>query len=343
MTTTTPTTDTSHLLQKTWFRIVAVLAALVLVAVLVFLAGPRNAFGPNTPSARAQAPQEIAQLDDWVRKTEAAFPDIKPNNEKHIVWAGAAGQRTPWAVVYIHGFSASRLETAPMTDLVAKALGANTFYTRLTGHGRPGPAMGEATVQDWLADAQEALRIGQTLGDKVLVISCSTGATLATWLGANGQSAQVAGHVFVSPNFGPKDKRAEIINGPWGQQIAFALQGDNRGGPAESPAEDGAWTNAYPTRALFPMMALVKGVRESELSAFRTPLLVLYSEKDQTVEPEQTKAAFARIGSATKQMQAVDYSESKGQHVLVGDIKAPKATTPMAETIIRWAQALPAP
>jgi hypothetical protein len=70
---------------------------------------------------------------------------------------------------------------------------------------------------------------------------------------------------------------------------------------------------------------------------------VLYSEKDQTVEPEQTKAAFARIGSATKQMQAVDYSESKGQHVLVGDIKAPKATTPMAETIIRWAQALPAP
>ena len=341
--TNAPTAGARPLFRKTWFRVLAALAAVVVLAVVVFLAGPRNAFGPNTPSARAQAPQEIAQLDDWVRKSEAAFPDIKPNNDKRIVWAGASGQRTPWAVVYIHGYSASRLETAPMTDLVAKALGANPFSPRLTGHGRPGPAMGEATVQDWLADAQEALRIGQTLGDKVLVISCSTGSTLATWLGTNGHNAQVAGHVFVSPNFGPKDPRAEIINGPWGQQIAFALQGETRGGPAESEAEDGAWTNIYPTRALFPMMALVKGVRESELAAFRSPLLVLYSEKDQTVEPAQTKAAFARMGSATKQMQAVDYSESKGQHVLVGDIKAPKATAPMADTIIRWAQALPTP
>lgn len=341
--TTTPAASSGHLFRKTWFRILAALLALVLVAALVFLAGPRNAFGPNTPSARAQPPQDIAQLEAWVRTSEAAFTDIKPNNDKRVVWAGAAGKRTPWAVVYIHGFSASRLETAPMTDLVAKALGANTFYTRLTGHGRPSPAMGEATVQDWLADAQEALRIGQTLGDKVLVISCSTGATLATWLGANGQNAQVAGHVFVSPNFGPKDKRAEIINGPWGQQIAFALQGDKRSGRAASPAEDGAWTTSYPTRALFPMMALIQEVRDHALGAFRTPLLVLYSERDQTVEPEQTKAAFARLGSPHKRLQVVDYSEAKGQHVLAGDIRAPLATAPMAETIIQWARALPAP
>ena len=341
--TTTPTTGSSRLLQKTWFRVLAALATVVLLAILVFFAGPRNTFGPNTPTARAQAPQDITQLEAWVRSGEATFTDIKPHNEKRIVWAGSAGQRTPWSVVYLHGFSASPLETAPMTDLVAKALGANTFYTRLTGHGRPGPAMGEASVQDWLADAQEALRIGQTLGDKVLVISCSNGSTLATWLGVNGQNAKVAGHVFVSPNFGPKDKRAEMINGPWGQQIALALQGETRSRPAENAAEEGAWTNSYPTRALFPMMALVQGVRDSELSAFRTPLLVLYSEQDHTVEPAQTKAAFARLGSANKQLQVVDYSEAKGQHVLAGDIRAPKATAPMADTIIRWAQTLPAP
>jgi esterase/lipase len=341
--TTTPTTGSSRLLQKTWFRVLAALATVVLLAVLVFFAGPRNAFGPNTPTARAQAPQDITQLEAWVRSSEAALTDIKPHNEKRIVWAGTAGQRTPWSVVYLHGFSASPLETAPMTDLVAKALGANTFYTRLTGHGRPGPAMGEASVQDWLADAQEALRIGQTLGNKVLVISCSNGSTLATWLGVNGQNAKVVGHVFVSPNFGPKDKRAEMINGPWGQQIALALQGETRSRPAENAAEEGAWTNSYPTRALFPMMALVKNVRDSDLSAFRTPLLVLYSEQDHTVEPAQTKAAFARLGSANKQLQVVDYSEAKGQHVLAGDIRAPKATAPMADTIIRWAKTLPAP
>lgn len=332
-----------NLVHKTWFRILAALAALLLLALVVFITGPRNTFGPNTPTPRVQAPQDITRLEAWVHSQENAFTDIKPRNEKRIVWANTAGKRTAWSVVYLHGFSASPLETAPMTEWVAKALGANVFYTRLTGHGRPAAAMGEASVQDWLADAHEALRIGQTLGDKVLVISCSTGATLATWLDVNGHKAQVAGHVFVSPNFGPKDKRAEIINGPWGQQIALALQGTTSGRPAANPTEGGAWTANYPTSALFPMMALVQGVRESELSAFKTPLLVLYSEQDRTVEPEHTKAAFARLGSANKQMQVVDYSEAVGQHVLAGDIRAPKATAPMADTIVRWAQSLPTP
>ena len=90
-------------------------------------------------------------------------------------------------------------------------------------------------------------------------------------------------------------------------------------------------------------MALVKGVRESDLGAFRSPLLLLYSEQDQTVDPEQTKAAFARLGSANKTLRVVDYSEARGQHVLAGALRAPKATAPMAEAIIRWAQALPSP
>ena len=325
-----------------WTRVLALIVGVVLAAVLMFLAGPRNTFGPNAPTVRAQAPQDITQIEAWLQHSEAAFPNIKPNNDKHIVWAGTPGQRTPWSVVYIHGFSSSRLETAPLTAMVAKTLGANVFYTRLTGHGLPGAAMGDATVQDWLADAEEALRIGQTLGERVLIISCSTGSTLATWLEVNGQNAHVGGQVFISPNFGPKDRRADLINGPWGEQLTLAIQGDMRGGPAESPAEDAAWTNQYPTRALFPMMALVKGVRESHLEAFHSPVLVLYSEQDQTVEPEHTKEAFARFGSAIKRLQVVDYSESQGQHVLAGDAKAPKATAQMAQTIASWVQTLPA-
>jgi esterase/lipase len=328
-------------LKATWQRVIAGILAAVLLSVVVFYAGPRNDFGPDAPAPRAAVPPEIAQLAPWLAQSEAAFTDIKPNNEKHITWATAPGQRTAWSVVYLHGFSASRLETAPLTDLVAKALGANVFYTRLSGHGRSDAAMGEATVQDWLADAKEALAIGRLLGDKVLVISCSTGSTLATWLDVHGDRQQIAGHVFVSPNFGPKDTRAEMINGPWGHQIAFALLGDNRVSTPPNAANGAAWTYSYPTKTLFPMMALVKGVRGSELQAFQSPLLTLYSERDQTVEPAQTKAAFARIGSQNKTLLAVDYSESQGQHVIAGDLRAPKATAPMAQTIIDWAKTLP--
>ena len=322
-------------------RLFLAVLAFVVVAAVAFMVGPRNAFGPNVPTQRAGPPQSITGLDAWIQTSEAAYSDIKPGNAKGIVWHAPDHQRTPWAVVYIHGFSASRLETAPVTDLVARSLGANVFYTRLAGHGRSGPAMGEATVQDWMADAIEAVKIGQLLGERVLVISCSTGSTLATWLATSNEAQRVAAHAFISPNFGPKDKKAELINGPWGQHIALALEGETRGWTPEDARETNAWTTRYPTRALFPMMAMVKAVRTSDLSLFQTPVLVLYSEQDQTVDPLETQSAFARIGAPLKTIEAVTYSKSKGQHVLAGEIKAPEASAPMAATIAQWTKALP--
>jgi esterase/lipase len=306
-----------------------------------YFAGPRNAFGPKVPSQRTAPAVKLSALDEWLRASEAAFPDLKPGNAKGIVWATSAKRRTPWSVVYLHGFSASRLETAPLSDQVAQALGANLFYTRLTGHGRPGEALAQATVQDWMADALEAVHIGQILGERVLVVSCSTGATLATWLALSPDADKVAAHVFLSPNFGPKDKRSEIINAPWGKSIALAFEGKTRGWTPENSREDNAWTSRYPTHALFPMMALVKDVRESDLSVFQIPVLMLYSELDETVDPVETRSAFARIGSPHKSIEAVTYSTSRGQHVLAGAIKAPLSVAPMVDSIMKWTQSLP--
>ena len=329
--------------RPSWMRWLIRLLAGVLLLVAAFFVGPRNHFGPDEAAPRAPVPTDIRELDAWLAAQEAQVPGIKPGNAKGIVWAAAPGERTTWSVVYLHGFSASRLETAPLTEHVARALGANVFYTRLTGHGLPGEAIGQATVQDWLTDAQEAIAIGRQLGDKVLVISCSTGATLATWLGTHGLDTGVTGHVFISPNFGPKDPRADWINGPWGHRIAYTILGDERQWTPASPAEANAWSTRYPTRSLFPMMALVRGVRESPLERFTAPVLVLYSPADQTVEPERTKEAFSRFNSTQKDMVTVDYSDAQGQHVLAGDIKAPKATPVMTNTIIKWAQALAKP
>ncbi len=321
-----------------YLRRAAILAALLAG---IFLVGPRNNFGPDVPTERPAPPTTIGALDGWIAQQEKAVADIRSGTAKGIVWHGAVGERTPWSVVYLHGFSASRLETAPLAEQVAQALGANLFQSRLTGHGRVSPdAMGEARVQDWLADTTEATAIGQLLGEKLLVIGVSTGATLATWLALRPQGRAVAAQVFISPNFGPRDKRSEIINGPWGQQIALALQGDTRGWTPDDPREAKAWTSRYPTRALFPMMALVDHVRASDMAAFQTPLLVLYSEQDKTVDPQLTRDVFARIASTHKKAIVVDYSESAGQHVLAGDIRAPKATAPMAESIVSWVRAL---
>lgn len=321
-----------------WKSILAILALLA----LVFFLGPVNPFGENAPAPRSAPPSALTELDDWLAHHEAQFPDIKPGTAKGIVWAGGKKEMTEWAVVYLHGFSASRLETSPVAEQVAKQLGANLFYTRLTGHGRSGAAMGEATAQDWLADTQEAINMGHLLGRNVLVISCSTGATLSTWWGTSAQASQIQAHVFISPNFGLKDKRSELINGHWGQRIAYAVTGETIQYTSEDPRETVAWTQSYPTKALFPMMALVKQVRESNLSQFQAPVLVLYSEQDQTVDPSEIKTAFARFGSTHKNLVPVDYSQSKGQHVLAGDIRDPKAVAPMVEEIVKWMKEIPA-
>jgi alpha-beta hydrolase superfamily lysophospholipase len=318
------------------------LIALILVGAAAYWMGPHNEFGPAMPSTRPAPPQDPGALDAWIASSETAFTDIKPGNAKGIVWAGTPGTRTRWSVVYIHGFSASRLETAPLAESVATQLGANLFNTRLSGHGRAnGNAMGEASAQDWMADTLEAVHIGQALGERVLVIGCSTGATLATWLGTSVDAGRVAAYVFVSPNFGPKDKRSEIVNAPWGQKIALWLEGPTRSWTPQNDQEANAWTSSYPTKAIFPMMALVKSVRDSDLSLFQTPVLVLYSERDETVDPAEIQAAFTRLGATRKSILPISYSRSTGQHVLAGAIKDPAAVTPMAETMVQWVKALP--
>ena len=65
-----------------------------------------------------------------------------------------------------------------MPDMVANSLGANIFYTRLTGHGRTTDAMREASVTAWMQDLAEAFEIGTVIGEEVIILSCSTGGTL---------------------------------------------------------------------------------------------------------------------------------------------------------------------
>jgi alpha-beta hydrolase superfamily lysophospholipase len=78
-----------------------------------------------------------------------------------------------------------------------------------------------------------------------------------------------------------------------------------------------------------------------DLSAFRAPVLMLYSERDQVVDPAEIKKAFARISSPIKQLENVTYSTAATQHVLAGDSTAPESSAQMAQSISRWIQALP--
>ena len=306
-------------------------AALVALPAIAYVAGPVYRIDdrittPVPGGTVGGAVMDPAALEAWLRASEARFPDIVPGAEKSIVWAHPDRRRTPLAVVYLHGYTATRQEVAPLCDQLAAALGANLFYTRLAGHGRAPAALGEASAEDWLRDAAEALAVGRALGDRVVVVGTSTGGTLALWLAQRPEAADIAAQLLVSPNLGPRDERSTLLAGPWGYQLQRWLIGEEYRWQPANERQAKYWTWRYPARALVPMMALVKSVRDSPLETVTVPTLVIHSPKDSVVSPARIEAAYARLGSPMKRIVKVEDSEDRAHHVLAGDILAPAGT-----------------
>jgi esterase/lipase len=310
--------------------------ALPALLALLFALGPRPQVA--TPAAASALP---ADLDAYLAASEGRYSDITPGAEKHIRWAHADRRQTDLAIVYLHGFSATRQETAPLAEQLAERLQANVFHTRLHGHGRPGPALAEAQAGDWLADSREALAIGQRLGRQVLIIGTSTGATLASWLALDQPEAPVLAYVLISPNFAPKDPAASVLTWPWAEHFVPLLLGAEHQWQPRNEAQARYWSHRYPVQALLPMMALVKHVRAQPLEQIQVPLLVLYSPEDQVVSAPAIEAAFARFGSPQKKLLALADTQDPSHHVLAGDILSPRDTPRVQAAILDFIAALP--
>ncbi|MEM7537912.1 MAG: alpha/beta fold hydrolase [Chloroflexota bacterium] len=309
----------------------------ITVAVLILL-GIFFALGPTVElDTTIQTRQLPDDLDRYLAESERQFPDITPGAEKTIVWADPEWRNDqPLALVYIHGFTATRQETAPVADLVAESLGANLVYTRLRGHGRSDDAMAEATVNGWINDAVEAVAIAEEIGDEVVVIATSTGAPLITWMAANGHlDEDVSAMVFLAPNFGPANMSTEILLWPWGMQLTRLILGPYRETEPVSKEHAMYWTTRYPTEALLPMMGTVQLARQSDLSLIEQPLLALYSEADTVISLPQMKRAFEEFGSTPKELIAIE-TDDPGGHILAGAIRSPDTTEPVAQRIIEF-------
>lgn len=308
------------------------LSVIVLISfILLFLAGPTAKIDLHLK------PIELSQdLDHYLAESEAQFSDITPNTEKTIIWANAAKTKTPLAIIYLHGYTATRQEATPLCNNIATRLGANLFYTRLTGHGRSGQALAEATVNDWLNDTLEAVAIGKRLGDKVIVIGASTGGTLAVWHARQSNNDEVLAYVLMSPNFGLKDWSGEVLTWPWAEQFVPLVVGSEYEWQPLNPRHAYYWTHKYPSPALVTMMALVKFVRESQLESITKPILVIYSPNDTVVNAQVTERIYPRFGSAIKKIVARPESENPEHHILAGDILAPGDTEAIAQIILEF-------
>lgn len=316
-----------------------VILGLVVLGAALWLTAPEEAvdrqisFDPATLGADIPA---------YLTAEEAAFTDITPGVEKRVVWAGAAGQKTPLSIIYLHGFSATSEEIRPVPDQVAQALGANLFYTRLAGHGRSGDAMAEATAGDWIEDMAEAMEIGRRIGDRVVVMSTSTGATLAA-IGATDEvlSKDMAGVILISPNFGIANPAAKILDLPWARVWGPIVAGERRSFETSNADHGTYWTTEYPTLALFPMAALIREAKAADYAKAKMPALFLYSPEDQVIDVSAIPPILNGWGGPVREeMRMMGEGDDPNSHVIAGRILSPGQTDETVAIILDWAKGL---
>ena len=316
-------------------RALAVLAITIVgVGLAVSLAGPRVAVDTTVTFDASRIGSDVAA---HVAAREAGVPVLRPDAAREIVWADPqARTRTPLALVYVHGFSASRGEIRPVPDEIARQLGANLFFTRLTGHGRDGAAMAEASVQAWVDDYAEAIEIGRRLGERVVVVAASTGGGLATWAATRPDlSRDVAALVLVSPNYRVRGRGGFLLTGPWGGRLARLVWGEERGFTPVNEAHGRLWTTRYPTSAVLPMMALTRLARTADVEAIRVPALFVYSPHDEVVDAAVTARVAARWGAQADSV-VIARSDDPQNHVITGDARSPSTNAFVIAAVIGW-------
>jgi esterase/lipase len=307
-------------------RIATLTAALVAILAIFYFLGPKPTT-PNYNNNLIRIPATASALEAYVASNEAKHK-IKPDNEARIVWANDyAKSKTPYAIVYLHGFSASQEEGNPVHRNIAKKYGCNLYLSRLSEHGIDtiDPLVNMTATSLW-ESAKEAYAIGKQLGDKVILMGTSTGGTVALELASNFKD--VAGLVLYSPNIAINNPSAFLSNNPWGLQIARMVIGGKENIIKNKPdSYTKYWNNHYRLESIVELQELLETTMiTSHFKTIKCPVLTLYyfkDEKDQdpVVKVSAMKEMFASIATPANLKRMVPIPEA-GNHVLASPIQS---------------------
>lgn len=250
-------------------------------------------------------------------------PALIPGTEERVV---PAASPSDWVVVFLHGFSATRQEVAPLAQRVAAGLGASLVEARLTGHGHVDNPMSGVLAEHWMADAERVLAVAAELGDKLVVIGSSTGATLAAAMLDQPVAERIHTLVMLSPNFLPQGAGASWLTGPGGPLLARLIAGETRCWEPANELQGRYWSTCYPTAATIEVMRLVDRANELMNGEHQQGLLVFYSGDDQVVSPGAILAAYEAFRAPRKSLVEVTDSGDAKDHILAGDIMSPNTT-----------------
>ena len=304
-----------------WLLIIAI------VLIIIYLLGP----SPATPLYKkemAAVPEATSSLETFVKNNEAQHK-LKPGNEAKIVWANdSTKQKTDYAIVYLHGFSASPEEGNPVHINIAKKFGCNLYLARLAEHGiDTTDAMVNLTVDEYWESAKQALAIGKQLGKKVLLMATSAGGAWALKL-ASEYPNDVDGLILLSPCIAINDPNAWVANNHWGLQIAHLVLHSNYIHTKDSlPAEKQYWYTTYRAEAVSQLEEFLEtAMNKKTFEQVKQPTQLLYYYKDEVHQDSTVKVSamltmFDELGTPAN-LKTKQAMPNTGTHVIGSSIKS---------------------
>lgn len=255
----------------------------VLILLSIYLVGPtpdKLDFNTSYPAISS----DLEFLSDSISKSEANVSNIKKDNQAKIIFFNdSIKNKTEWALVYIHGFSASEKEGDPIHREFAKRYGMNLYLARMSEHGLKSkePLLKMTSSKLW-ETAKNALAVGEKLGDKVLLMSTSTGGTLSLML-ASKFPKKVDALINFSPNVKINDPAAFLLNNPWGLQMSRLVKGGKynvTGSEFDKTAK--YWNNKYRLEAVVNLQELLESsMLEETFEKITCPSLTVAYYKDE--------------------------------------------------------------
>ena len=305
------------------------------VILVVYFAGP----SPKKPAYSNALPvvPSIDSLEAYIDSSERKHT-LKRDNQARIVWVDSSRTATEYAIVYLHGFSASQGEGDPVHRHIASTFGCNLYLSRLAEHGidTVDQLIG-LTPDNYWESAKEALMIGSKLGKKVILMGTSTGGTLALQLAAT-YPERVHALILYSPNIEINDPNAWLLNNPWGLQIARLVKGGRYHDPDDTTANYlKYWNKPYRLEALVALQHMLESSMNKQMfSAIRQPVFMAYYFKDEqhqdpVVKVSAMKRMFEQLATPPVLKKSVAISTA-GDHVMGSRYKSKDTLAVMMKT-----------
>lgn len=320
-------------------RVIPWLMGSAIFIVILYMVGPKENI-QDLSGTYPEVPAELEELEAYIQLGEDTVQGLKLNNEARIIWADPSKkEKTPYSILYVHGFGASQMEGDPVHWKLAQHFGTNLYLARLPEHGIERPNSFEHLDAKSLVDgAREAYMISKQLGDSVIVVGTSMGGALSLILAE--ERPEIHSLVLYSPCIAVYGDRLDPLFQPWMKQIMEMTMTNEDGVQViERKAEEGKyWAKKYHINAYTSLAVLLKSkMNKKTFEEVRQPLFMGYyykneEEQDKVVSVPAMLDMYANVSTPENKKRKVAFPEA-GDHVIGSSLKTDSWDKVLEESI----------